>query len=200
MPGSTRDTIQTYPQCPNICRIEIALRAADYMAIILRPVIRRLFKRCKNLECVNLATAGDLTLSQSLFTSLNSRVNDMCNVQAKTAGRPEKPMGYVEFVTNAMDMLSFFHSFFFLCFCFCVYTCVCFDVCMYDELQNITKQKMEIKKKLIGLPDEWNHRFLCLNCQNYECMHVYNLFYLLLLLIFVSGILFAFAFVGFFCL
>lgn len=38
------------PNCPKIRVIEIALRRTDYLAILLRPVIRKLFKRCPLLQ------------------------------------------------------------------------------------------------------------------------------------------------------
>ena len=89
-----------FPNCPKIKIIEIALRQNDYLPIILRPIIRKLFLRCQYLENVKLATAGNLDLAQSLYSSLRASNLQVCNVFAKDEGRPEKPIGVVEFRRN----------------------------------------------------------------------------------------------------
>merc|ERR1712154_244920 len=89
-----------YPNCPKIRVIEIALRQNDYLAIILRPIIRKLFLRCPYLQNVKLATAGNLDLAQNLYKSLYQSNLGCCHVFAKDEGRPEKPIGVVEFRRN----------------------------------------------------------------------------------------------------
>ena len=89
-----------FPNCPNIRIIEIALRQNDYYTIVLRPIIRKLFSRCKYLESVKLATAGNLDLAQNLYSSLYASNLQCCHVFAKDEGRPEKPIGVVEFRRN----------------------------------------------------------------------------------------------------
>ena len=88
------------PNCPKIKIIEIALRQNDYLTIILRPIIRKLFLRCHALESVKLATAGNLDLAQNLYSSLYASNLQVCHVFAKDEGRPEKPIGVVEFRRN----------------------------------------------------------------------------------------------------
>ncbi|ETO16885.1 hypothetical protein RFI_20452, partial [Reticulomyxa filosa] len=95
--GNGINNFKIKPSCPKIKCIEIALRETDYMAILLRPVIRKLFQVCSELEYVKLGTAGDLELAHGLFKSLVSSNLNVCSVQAKVGGRPEKPIGFVEF-------------------------------------------------------------------------------------------------------
>ncbi len=85
------------PNCPKIKCIEIALRETDYMAIILRPVIRKLFQRCNNLLWLKLATGGKLELAHTLYKSLVGAKLSVCDAYARVEGRPERPTGYVEF-------------------------------------------------------------------------------------------------------
>jgi len=89
-----------FANCPKIKMIEIALRQNDYLPIIIRPIIRKLFLRCHNLETVKLATAGNLDLTQSLYSSLYASDLQVCHVFSKDEGRPEKPIGVVEFRRN----------------------------------------------------------------------------------------------------
>lgn len=96
------------PNCPKIRVIEIALRQNDYYTIVLRPIIRKLFSRCKYLESIKLsisfkymtfsidlmswnrlATAGNMDLAHSLSSSLYASNLQCCHVFAKDEGRPE---------------------------------------------------------------------------------------------------------------
>eukprot|EP01083_Nonionella_stella_P071407 191764_1 len=98
------------PNCPRIKIIEIALRQNDYLTIILRPIIRKLFLKCHYLQSVKLATAGNLDLAQSLYKSLYASNLGVCHVFAKDEGRPEKPIGVVEFRRNTNYKFQHHHK------------------------------------------------------------------------------------------
>mmetsp|Transcript_77041 Transcript_77041/g.94494 ORF Transcript_77041/g.94494 Transcript_77041/m.94494 type:complete len:353 (+) Transcript_77041:356-1414(+) len=85
------------PNCPRIKLIEISLRKSDYLPILLRPVIMKLFKRCKYLKTIKLSTAGNVKLARTLYGSLMNTTLEYCKLTVKQDGRQEKPIGVLIF-------------------------------------------------------------------------------------------------------